>query len=51
MIEQQRPGHLPAIRWQFLFRSRGPAAEPFVHRHCALAKAEGRNLQCGLPTD
>jgi hypothetical protein len=29
MIEQQ-PGHLSAIRWQFLFRSRGAPREPFV---------------------
>jgi hypothetical protein len=28
MIEQQQPGHLSAIRWQFLFRSRGPPPEP-----------------------
>jgi hypothetical protein len=30
MIEQQQPGHLSAIRWQFLFRSLGAPPEPFV---------------------
>jgi hypothetical protein len=41
MIEQQRPGHLPAIRWPVLFRSRGPPPEPFVHRHTHWQKLKG----------
>src|SRR5215203_3623373 len=56
MIEQHRPATCPPFAGQFLFRSPGPPPEPFVHRHCTLAKPKGvtctaacRRVERGIP--